>query len=79
VASKEWLAEIGSAADDLGYGIVSISLQSVVLTPLRGKYPESIRIDSVMLGGKQLRMFLRPLPKDGTNAVRQRRSAKTEV
>ena len=58
---KEWLADIASAADDLGYLIDTIEPQRIVLIPTKGKHNVRLIIDGFLYGGSDIRRFLRSM------------------
>ena len=55
MSATEWLTEIGKAADDLGYGIVSLELGRIAL--VRNGHA-SIVIETALLTGSLLRELL---------------------
>lgn len=60
MALPEWLADIGKAADDLGYGILNISPDSITLV---GRQDEvTIVLESHFLNGDLLRSRLVKIP-----------------
>jgi hypothetical protein len=64
MTSEQWLADIGKAADELGFHIESIpSFRQIRLVPMYGKVEITIEIDSVILGGDALRALLRKQEK----------------
>jgi hypothetical protein len=60
MTSKEWLADLGGAADELGYGILRIEKGRVILV---GQQDEvEITVESVLISGALLRKRLAPIP-----------------
>jgi hypothetical protein len=61
MTQSEWLAEIGAAADDLGYGIESLEPGRVVLVARKGNH--TLIVESHFLSGKLLRDTVLPFVK----------------
>ena len=58
-----WLADIGLASEELGYGIVKLEPGRITLEPLRGNRMATVEIVTVFLSGEVLREVLVKIPE----------------
>lgn len=56
MSTKEWLADIGAAAEELGYGVVSVGYDSIELVAAQENV--TVRVESRFLSGDFLRGHL---------------------
>lgn len=62
-----WFADLIAAAEELGYGVASVTPREITLVPFGGPGDE-VTLRSVFLRGAELRRLLRPVTR-GTPVV----------
>lgn len=61
---ETWLAEIGRAAEELGYGIRALEPDRIELMPFRENHDMTVVLRGRFLSGDVMRTFLRDLRAD---------------